>query len=355
MTDAHILTEQALTLYRNSQIHTVHANDVRFGQAVELLKAQDFDSLVDLLKPAVKLHKVFSTFTGDVQIVGDELLYEGTPVHNYVAQKAVEIVQQGFHPESLLNFIELVMQNPSSRAVNELFQFLEYGNLPITSDGYFLAYKRVKDDYRDVHSGKNDNSVGQVVEMPRNQVDDNPNNTCSTGLHFASREYVRSFWGSKLMVLKIHPADVVSIPVDYNNTKGRCCRYEVVDELQLEEFEQHSFAPVVNDYDAEEAFEEYYEEDYNESDYEDENEQGYDDAEDSNENEESEYVTFAPQLTLADLIEWRNRFRERGGEVYFEADRWLVRYPVDSEGERDLSQHNNFRNAVEFAKTQYVI
>jgi hypothetical protein len=32
------------------------------------------------------------------------------------------------------------------------------------------------------------------------------------------------------MILKINPKDVVSIPADYNNTKGRCCRYEVVAE-----------------------------------------------------------------------------------------------------------------------------
>ena len=33
------------------------------------------------------------------------------------------------------------------------------------------------------------------------------------------------------MILKINPADVVAIPKDYNNTKGRTCRYEVIGEL----------------------------------------------------------------------------------------------------------------------------
>lgn len=32
------------------------------------------------------------------------------------------------------------------------------------------------------------------------------------------------------MILKINPADVVAIPADYNNTKGRTCRYEVIGE-----------------------------------------------------------------------------------------------------------------------------
>ena len=34
------------------------------------------------------------------------------------------------------------------------------------------------------------------------------------------------------MIVKINPADVVAIPSDYNNTKGRTCRYEVVSEYK---------------------------------------------------------------------------------------------------------------------------
>jgi hypothetical protein len=33
------------------------------------------------------------------------------------------------------------------------------------------------------------------------------------------------------MIVKVNPRDVVSIPSDYNDSKGRTCRYEVVGEL----------------------------------------------------------------------------------------------------------------------------
>jgi hypothetical protein len=78
------------------------------------------------------------------------------------------------------------MENPSYRAVNELYGFLEKNRLPITPDGHFLAYKKVRDDYKDIHSGTMDNSVGKIVEMERNQVNDDKNQTCSSGLHFCS-------------------------------------------------------------------------------------------------------------------------------------------------------------------------
>jgi hypothetical protein len=34
------------------------------------------------------------------------------------------------------------------------------------------------------------------------------------------------------MIVKINPKDVVAIPADYNNTKGRTCKYEVVAEYK---------------------------------------------------------------------------------------------------------------------------
>jgi hypothetical protein len=79
-----------------------------------------------------------------------------------------------------------------------------------------------------------DNSPGRVVEMERNQVDDNKDQTCSTGLHFCGMSYLSHFSGERTVIVKVNPADVVSIPSDYNGAKGRACRYEVVGELGVE-------------------------------------------------------------------------------------------------------------------------
>jgi hypothetical protein len=67
--------------------------------------------------------------------------------------------------------------------------------------------------------------------MARNKVDDNQNNTCSQGLHFCSEGYLKHFGGARTVIVKINPRDVVSIPNDYNQTKGRACRYEVIGEV----------------------------------------------------------------------------------------------------------------------------
>ncbi len=140
--------------------------------------------------------------------------------------------------EPLLLFLENTLKNPEPRAVDELYLFLDANTLPITEDGCFLAYRRVNADYLSIHANpdgtRNRNKVGDVVTMPRNEVDGNRNETCSAGLHFASLSYIPSYGSSAngdiTVIVKVNPADVVSIPSDYQNQKGRCCKYEVVAE-----------------------------------------------------------------------------------------------------------------------------
>ena len=81
-----------------------------------------------------------------------------------------------------------------------------------------------------------DNSPGTIVEMERYKVDDNKDQTCSTGLHFCGMSYLPHFGGSdsRTVIVKIDPADVVSIPSDYNGAKGRACRYEVIGEMGVD-------------------------------------------------------------------------------------------------------------------------
>jgi hypothetical protein len=79
-----------------------------------------------------------------------------------------------------------------------------------------------------------DNSVGNVVEIPRNQVDEDSNRTCSHGLHVANWNYAHTQFASSdassdiMLEVEVNPADVVAIPTDYNNAKMRVCKYKVL-------------------------------------------------------------------------------------------------------------------------------
>jgi hypothetical protein len=89
----------------------------------------------------------------------------------------------------------------------------------------------------DIYSGTIRNMIGDKPFMLRNLVDEDKDRTCSSGLHFCSLAYISQFGSQtketdRVMIVKINPKDVVAIPADYNNTKGRCSMYEVVAEYE---------------------------------------------------------------------------------------------------------------------------
>ena len=97
---------------------------------------------------------------------------DGNQLENYITDYVVQFTKQGVEIQPLLRFLENLRSNPSNRAQEELGKWMSKGQMSITEDGHILAYKRVKSDYKSIHDGKTDNSVGTVVEMPRGAVDD---------------------------------------------------------------------------------------------------------------------------------------------------------------------------------------
>jgi len=220
--------------------HTVSKTHISYQKVLDAIKSNDWNTVKDVIEPK---KVVLNYGAGNVSVQGEALFWKGEELHSTLAMRMITMLQEGFPVEPMVAFMENLMQNPSKRAVSELYGFLEKNQLPITPDGHFLAYKKVRDDFKDCHSGTMDNSVGMIVEMERNKVDDDKNVTCSTGLHFCGMSYLSHFGGARTVIVKINPRDVVSIPTDYNEAKGRACRYEVIGELGVEPEEAFT-APV---------------------------------------------------------------------------------------------------------------
>ena len=217
-----------ITLVVNNQSYTVHSTHINYSKLVTAIKNSDWDSIVNLVEPK---KVVLEYGEGNISIQGDKMFWKDYELHSAIVSRMISMLQNGFNIEPLVLFMDNLMENPSRSAVEELYEFLEHCNLPITPDGHFLAYKRVRDDFMDVYTGTIDNSPGKTVEMPRFMVDDNRSNTCSKGLHFCSISYLNCYSGERVIIVKINPRDVVSIPIDYNFAKGRACKYTVISEL----------------------------------------------------------------------------------------------------------------------------
>ena len=238
MSYPYIVQGNNITVVIGNTPHTISKTHITYQRVLEAIKAGDWETVKDVIEPK-KL--VVSFGAGNVSIEGEQLFWKGRELHNSLSVRMIAMLQEGFSVEPLANFMENLMSNPSKRAVQELYGFLEKNNLPITPDGHFLAYKKIKNNYTDCYTGTMDNSIGKIVEMERNEVDDNKDQTCSTGLHFCSHSYLSHFGGDRVVIVKINPRDVVSIPSDYNDAKGRACRYEVIGEVDVNPEDQVEF------------------------------------------------------------------------------------------------------------------
>lgn len=231
---AYLITESSILVYYNGKTYTVANDHPNYNKVKEALKAGNYSIVPDLCDVRCAVNRWLSR-DRDFSLVGDRIVFGVYTFTNAVTDKVLRMIDAGHNAEPLFNFLRKVRANPSNTAQEELLLFCVANGFMIHEDGDIIAYKGVRNDYKDIHSGTIDNSVGKVITMERPSVDDRRDVTCSHGLHFASHQYASTWAGSSighLMVMKINPRDVVSIPNDYNNQKGRCCRYEVIAEAE---------------------------------------------------------------------------------------------------------------------------
>lgn len=229
----YMFLQNSINVFVKGKTYNILKSTPEFDKVKEAIKSNvsEDDLLAILDKPVaiVKQNK------GNIQVVDGEVYFKNKKVEGPIVSRILFMVDEDIPLDPIDRFLQNLEQNPSFRAVTELYTFLEKCNLPITEDGCFLAYKRVTKDYLDFHTQKIKNTVGTVVSMPRNEVDDNYNNGCSRGLHVAAKEYFNTGFGgesgSHLLAVKVNPKDVVSVPHDCSFTKMRVCEYVVVMEI----------------------------------------------------------------------------------------------------------------------------
>lgn len=244
---AYIVKESGVTLFKDGRQFSAPSDFWSFNRIIEKIKNQDFNGIEELFNTKEAVESVQKEVSADlgntlgeeVRIVNGEVFVGDKKVYNSVTQRLVKMLAGGFDIKPLSNFLKRLLKNPSRTAIQECYPFMEKADVTIDEEGYIIAYKKVRNDYFDIYSGTVNYNIGNIVEMPRNEVDDNRSNLCSDGLHFCSFSYLGHFGtsissGNRVLIVKVDPADVVSIPADYNDAKARACRMEVIGEIEEE-------------------------------------------------------------------------------------------------------------------------
>ncbi len=218
-----------ITLHSNGKVYTASKTHSNYDAIVKAVKSKKFKGIDKLFNVGAVIEK---RSRKTLKLEKGKLTYGGKPLHHVVVDRVMYFMKEEFDFKPLVNFLKNLLQNPSENSVAQLYGFVERNNLPITWDGYILCYKAVNSEFKDFNSGTFDNSVGKTVSMPRDQVVDDPNTACGPGLHVGGLVYLNWFQdqGHKghVLLVKVHPKDVVSVPKDHNEGKCRTCKYTVL-------------------------------------------------------------------------------------------------------------------------------
>lgn len=204
-----------------AEIEALVAND---GFKPELLSAYFETATVDELAENLGV---------DGWVVKDGVLYiqdKKVPEEVYSVIKPV-LASRPEDSDRVIKFFNRLARNPSKRVFETLYMFLEHNCIKLLEDGSVLAYKSVRHDMFDHYTGTIENKIGATITMPREEVNDDPNQTCSHGLHVGALEYAEQYGSGRdhvILEVSVAPEDFVSVPTDYDGQKARTCAYTVL-------------------------------------------------------------------------------------------------------------------------------
>ena len=250
---SYTLTNDTLTVIVNGRPYSIRRGAEKFEAAKQAVLDGEWDTLPSLLSPGLAIEQWLTG--GDFTVVDGFISYRGERIDQSLNTRMLGMADKGTDPSCWLKFWARLQANPSYRSVNQLYAFLVHEGIAIDEeDGFILAYKSVRSDYLDHHSGTCDNHPGAVNEMPRNKISDDPNTPCHEGFHVGALKYALGFGSDdkRIIICKVDPADVVCVPYDSSHMKVRVCKYVVVGNYSGQPLPSTSFREDAVDADFEE-------------------------------------------------------------------------------------------------------
>lgn len=246
----YIINKNAIVVFYNNKPVRIEKTDSRYANiiaAFDLEGEEQEQALIAALETKSINPIDINTVEGFALKDDGSVWYGKEKLPAVLAEKVQSIADDGLPLDNFEKFWANLRLNPSSQSVLELYDFLAYKELPITEDGCFIAYKGVNEEYWSIHgntetqvlrgqvdvNGRIYNGVGEEIEVLRRDVNDDRNVHCSWGLHVGSLDYASSF-ASHIVIVKVNPKDVVSVPTDHSCQKCRVCAYTVVDDFESE-------------------------------------------------------------------------------------------------------------------------
>jgi len=198
-----------------------------YDKALTHIRENNMDELRKMSTPGFNIAEYSHL---EIYVHKGKLYRFGEDVEPRLASTILKLMDDGLPYEYLLNFWDRLKTNPEPSSVDQLYSFLLANSIPITPEGYIMAYKSVVKKKNgimyDHHSGSVEYYLHKTVTMPREKVVCSPDTACGPGLHVGSYDYAESFRSnadSILLEVIVDPKNVVSVPKDCRQQKCRTC------------------------------------------------------------------------------------------------------------------------------------
>lgn len=237
------MSEEQVTVFLPTGPRSFYAGSTQYAglQAILGKPETTLEEIQAMVEPLGLLTK--QLYGTDFLVSADgAVTYKGFAVPQSIVDRMNELAMAGESITPIRRFYERLDMNPSKNAHDNVYDFVKHNDIQIEADGTLLAYKGVRKDGYDRHSGTIDNTPGKgpdgrtIIRMPRNQISEDRRATCEAGLHVGAKGYAAGGafatggFAPRHMIVRVCPSNVVCVPEDYNGMKMRVCEYEVVGE-----------------------------------------------------------------------------------------------------------------------------
>lgn len=219
-----LLTPKSIVVTFKDKKRTYLKDNGDFSLVQYLILKEQWTDLVEIMDKNAAAEAL------GLKVEKDEVVTpEGKPAHPTL----VDRITDGYPNETLRAFKARCDANVWPKAIGDLLCFLKDKAMPITKKGTFLAWKSIRKDYTDHHSGTFDNHPGKAPRMKREDCEANRSNPCGRGFHAGTYAFACGFHqgDQRLIIVEVDPANVTSVPHDANEQKLRCDHYTVLEEV----------------------------------------------------------------------------------------------------------------------------
>lgn len=229
-----------LAVVIDGDIHVTDNSHPYWNEILDAVLSERESEIPALIDLATQAATQFERVTERVAVANGVVTFDGDVVNNSLTEAIARAMRQGLPFDNLARFMDKVYQNPNKHSRSNLYDWLSTHAFTINERGNLVCYKGVSNDLKSISSGPGivngehvsghlDNSVGNVVEMARSDVQHDPSEGCSVGLHVGTWDYASRFGHGSTLKVEVNPRDVVSVPTDCSWAKMRVCRYRVLE------------------------------------------------------------------------------------------------------------------------------